>query len=163
MVSLSKKTVSSLTRIGIISLVVYTVGFLFFKVGAYYKTYYEKDRLTQELQIKKNETNRITMQIEVNKKRIENLQNSYMTKEEIDLKIKDIFERMSIFDYKLKFLDSKKMCIDRYVLVTQLTADSENGIKAGEGILSYIGKVQKSEKNDSLYFVNYITIPKENR
>jgi hypothetical protein len=53
------------------------------------------------------------------------------------------------------------MCVDRFILVTQLTSQSEKGIIAGEGILSYIGKVQKSDKNSSIYFVDYVSKAKE--
>lgn len=161
MITLNKKTVSLISKVGLLSLSAYIVGFGVYKTADYYKTYYEKEELTKELQIKINETNNIKKQIAQNKKRIEDLENSYIKKEELDIKIKDIFERMSIFDYKLKFLDSKKMCIDRYVLVAQLSAQSEEGLKAGEGILSYIGKIKQSEQNKSIYFVDYIAQPKE--
>ena len=40
---------------------------------------------------------------------------------------------------------------------------SENGLKAAEGILSYIGKIKKHDKNDTIYFVDYISTPKENK
>ncbi len=163
MVSISKKTVSLVVKIGFTVLVLYTVGFMFYKIGSYYKTYYEKQKLMQELQIKKNETSSLKRQIKINKARIESVKNSYISKEELGIKIKDIFQRMSVFDYDLRYLDAKQMCVDRYILVTQLTYQSENGKTAGEGILSYIGEVQKSDKNESLYFVDYITKPKGNR
>ena len=53
---------------------------------------------------------------------------------------------MSVLDYELKYLDSKKMCIDRHIIVAQVSAQSENGLKAAEGILSYIGKIKKHDK-----------------
>lgn len=161
MISLSKKTVSNITKIGLASLVVYTLGFAFYKVGTYYKTYFEKEKLLQELQIKKNETNSLKRQIKINQERIENLKASYIKKEELELKMKDIFQRMSLFDYELKFLDAKNMCIDRFVIVAQVSAESENGKKAGEGILSYLGKIKQSEQNDTIYFVDYISQQRE--
>ena len=78
-------------------------------------------------------------------------------------KIKDIYKRMSVLDYNLKFLNSKKMCIDNYIIVTQLTARSKEGLKAGEGILSYLGQMKKSESNNTIYFVNYISKPKDSK
>ena len=161
MISISKKTVSKITKIGLLVFVIYIIGYVFFKTASYYKIYYEKEQLTKELQMKKNETNSLKRQLENTKKRIENTQKQYISKEELDAKIKDIFKRMSVLDYNLKFLDSKKICIDRYVLVTQLTSQSDNGLIAGEGILSYIGEIKKSNKNPSIYFVDYITKSKE--
>lgn len=160
MISISKKTVSLITKIGIAVLIVYSAGFVFYKVGTYYKTYFEKQKLMQELQIKKNETNSLKRQIKLNQEKIQEVKNSYISKDELSVKVKDIFERMSVFDYNLAFLDAKKMCVDRYVLIAQLTYQSEQGKRAGEGILSYIGDMKQSEKNSSLYFVDYITKPK---
>lgn len=157
MISISKKTVSLVTKLGIGLLTIYSVGFLLYKLGTYYKTYTEKERLLQELQIKKNETSSLKRQIKLNEERITNIKNSYISKEELEVKIKDIFKRMSLFDYNLNFLDSKKMCVDRYILITQLTYTSENGKKAGEGILSYIGEIKQSDKNETLYYIDYIT------
>jgi uncharacterized FlaG/YvyC family protein len=161
MISISKKTVSTITKIGLFVFVIYIIGYVFFKTASYYKIYYEKEQLTKELQMKKNETNSLKRQLENTKKRIENTQKQYISKEELDTKIKDIFKRMSILDYNLKFIDSKKMCVDRYVLITQVTAESDKGLIAGEGILSYIGEVKKSDKNPSIYFVDYVTKAKE--
>ena len=161
MISVSNKTVSRITKFGLLALLIYSLGFVFYKMGTYYKIYYEKAELTKELQMKRNETNSLKRQITSTKKKIETVSKSYITKEELDLKIKDIFQRMSVLDYTLKILDSKKMCVDRFILVTQLTSQSEKGIIAGEGILSYIGKVQKSDKNSSIYFVDYVSKAKE--
>ena len=55
------------------------------------------------------------------------------------------------------------MCLDRYIIIAQLTARSEKGIEAGEGILSYLGKIRKSQNNDTLYYVDYIAKPKDKK
>ena len=68
---------------------------------------------------------------------------------------------MSVFDYELNLLESKKMCIDRYVLITQLVSSSPEGLQAGEGILSYLGQIKKHETNKQVYFVDYISKPKD--
>ena len=163
MISISKKTVSKITKIGLLVFVAYVIGYIFFKTASYYKIYYEKEQLTKELQMKKNETNSLKRQVENTKKRIENTQKQYISKEELDSKIKDIFKRMSVLDYNIKFIDSKRMCVDRYVLVAQITAQSDNGLIAGEGILSYIGEMKKSDKNPSIYFVDYVTKVRETK
>lgn len=163
MISISNKKLSKISKVVFAVLISYSLLFIFYRAIEYYKVYFEKQELTMQLQIKKNETENLKKGIELEKKRKESLEQSYMTKEEIDNKVKDIFSRMSIFDYELNYLDSKKMCIDRYVLVVNVNTQSENGKKAAEGILSYIGEVKKSDKEESIYYVDYLTKPKENQ
>lgn len=161
MISLSSKTVSNLSKIGLIVLVIYSVGLLIYKTGVYYTISAEKEKLTLLLQEKKAETNNLKKEVKLSKEKIEILEKEYIRKEELEPKIKEIFSRMSILDYELKYLDSKKMCIDRYLIITQVTAESENGLKAALGILSYIGKIKKHDENDTIYFVDYISAKKE--
>lgn len=161
MISLSSKTVSNLSKIGLIVLVIYSVGFLIYKTGVYYTISAEKEKLTLLLQEKKAETNNLKKEVKLSKEKIEILEKEYIRKEELEPKIKEIFSRMSILDYELKYLDSKKMCIDRYLIITQVTAESENGLKAALGILSYIGKIKKHDENDTIYFIDYISAKKE--
>lgn len=68
---------------------------------------------------------------------------------------------MSILDYNLKFVDSKKMCIDRYVIIAEVSAQSEDGLQAAEGILSFLGAIKKSDNNDSIYYIDYTSKPRE--
>ena len=161
MISISNKTVSYISKIGLSILGVYVIGFLAYKTIIYYKIANEKEQLEIVLQEKRNETNNLKNNVELSKKKIETLEKQYITKEELEIKVKDIFSRMSVLDYELKYLDSKKMCIDRHIIIAQVTAQSENGLKAAEGILSYIGKIKKHDTNDSIYFVDYISTPKE--
>lgn len=161
MISLSSKTVSNLSKMGLIVLVIYSIGLLIYKTGVYYTISAEKEKLTLLLQEKKAETNNLKKEVKLSKEKIEILEKEYIRKEELEPKIKEIFSRMSILDYELKYLDSKKMCIDRYLIITQVTAESENGLKAALGILSYIGKIKKHDENDTIYFVDYISAKKE--
>ncbi len=163
MISISNKTVSYISKIGLSILGVYVIGFLAYKTIIYYKMANEKEQLEIVLQEKRNETNSLKNNVELSKKKIETLEKQYITKEELEIKVKDIFARMSVLDYELQYLDSKKMCIDRHIIVVSLSAQSEGGIRAAEGILSYIGEIKKHETNDSIYFVNYISTPKEIR
>ena len=163
MISISNKTVSYISKFGLAFLGIYTIGFLAYKTIIYFKIANEKEILTQVLQEKRAETDNLKKQVELSKKKIETLEKHYIGKEELESKVKDIFSRMSVFDYDLKYLDSKKMCIDRYLIVTQVSAQSENGLKAALGILSYIGKTKKHEQNDTIYFIDYISMPKENK
>lgn len=161
MISISNKTLSRITKICIFVLITYSVGFLIYKTILYFKISFEKDNLTIVLQEKKAQTDNLKKQVELSKKKIEIVEKEYINKEELETKVKDIFSRMSVFDYQLKYLDSKKMCVDRYLIVTQVTAQSENGLQAALGILSYIGKIKKHDQNETIYFVDYISTPKE--
>jgi hypothetical protein len=161
MISLSGKKVSIIGKLTLIILVVYSLGFVAYRAITFYKIYFEKETLTEQLQVKRNETNSLKRQVELSKKKIEDTEKLYISKEELETKVKDIFGRMSILDYNLKYIDSKKMCLDRYIIISQVSAQSEDGLKAAEGILAYIGSVKKSEKNDTIYFVDYITKEKE--
>lgn len=161
MISISNKVIKNGSKLIISTLVIYSIVYVGFKALNYYKTYYEKEKLTNELQIKRDETISLKTRANEAKKRIEDLEKSYITKEEIETKVKDIFSRMSLVDYQLDFVDSKKMCIDRFIIISRVHAKSENGLKAAEGILSYLGEIKKSDKDESLYFVNYISKPRE--
>lgn len=161
MISINNKRFKLIIKVGLIIFVAYVIGFFFFKLASFFKIVYEKEKLTKELQIKKQETLSLKRKVVNKKEKMKEIESSYIKKEELDSKIKDIYKRMSVLDYNLKYLNSKKMCIDNYIIVTQLTARSEKGLKAGEGILSYLGEMRKSEKNDTIYFVNYISKPKD--
>ena len=161
MISINNKRYKLIIKLALFVLVVYVVGFFFFQLANYFKVSFEKDKLTKELQMKKQETISLKRQVVKKQNKMKEIESRFIKKEEIDKKVKDIFQRMSVLDYNLKYLNSKKMCIDNYILVTQLTARSEEGLKAGEGILSYLGEMKKSEQNNTIYFVNYISKPKD--
>lgn len=163
MISIANKTVSYISKVGLTILVGYTILFLAYKTIIYYKIAIEKEQLEVVLQEKRVETNNLKSKVEASKNKIEAVEKQYITKEELETKVKDIFGRMSILDYEIKYLDSKKMCLDRYLIVTQVNAETEKGLQAAEGILSYIGKIKKSEKNDSIYFVDYVSKAREMR
>lgn len=161
MISISNKTVSYISRVGLTILAIYTVGFFAYKTIIYYKIAFEKEQLEVVLQEKRTETNNLKSKVEASKNKTETIEKQYISKEELETKVKDIFQRMSVLDYEIQYLDSKKMCLDRYLIVTQVSAQSEKGLQAAEGILSYIGSIKKSDKNESIYFVDYVSKPKE--
>lgn len=161
MISISNKRLSKVSKLILVVIIGYSSVFMLYRAITYYKIYFEKEELLAEIQIKRNETDSLKRGIELVKKKKTDLEKSYMTKEEIDTKIKDIFSRMSIFDYELNFIDSKKMCIDRYVLVVNVNAQSDNGKRAAEGILSYIGELKQSDKDATIYYVDYLSKPRE--
>lgn len=160
MISISNKKLSLISKTTIIVLILYTLGFISFRAISYYKIYIEKEALTNDLQLKRNETASLKRLVDNSKKKIDDIEKSYITKEELEPKVKEIFQRMSILDYELKYVDAQKMCLDRFIIVSQVTAQSENGLKAAEGILGYIGNIKKSDNNATIYFVDYISKPK---
>ena len=161
MISISNKRVSTISKLTLIILVVYSLGYVAYRAITFYKIYFEKQNLTEQLQTKRNETISLKRQVENVKKQIIDTENKYITKEELIPKIKEIFERMSVLDFNLKYIDVQKICLDRHIIVSQISAQSEEGLKAALGILSYLGPVKKSEKNDTIYFVDYISKAKE--
>jgi hypothetical protein len=160
MISISNKRISLISKITISILILYILAFFSHRVITYYKVYFEKEALTNDLQLKMNETASLKRKVENSKKKVDDIEKSYITKEELEPKVKEIFQRMSILDYDLKFLDAQKMCIDRFIIISQVNTQSEDGLKAAEGILGYIGNIKKSDKNDTIYFVDYISKPK---
>ena len=157
MISIANKTVSYISKIGLTILGVYTIGFFAYKTIIYYKIAFEKEQLEIVLQEKRTETNNLKSKVEASKNKTEAVEKRYISKEELEIKVKEIFQRMSVLDYEIQYLDSKKMCLDRYLIVTQVSAQSQKGLQAAEGILSYIGNIKKSDQNDSIYFVDYVS------
>lgn len=157
MISISNKNMSLFVKLGLIIITIYILGFIAFKAASYYRTIYQKEVLTKELNEKKLQTSSLKQKVKEMKEKTQLVKDSYITKDELEIKVKDIFKRYSLLDYDLKYLDAKEMCVDRYILVTQLVASSEKGLKAGEGILSYIGSMKKSESNETIYFIDYVS------
>lgn len=155
MISISKNKLSKLTKIGLGVLVVYTVGFLALKTVSFIKYYYEKEQLTLEIKEKQEKSVEMKQKIDNMKVKLENVQKAYISQDELEQKLKGIFSRLSLSDYKLRYVTSTKLCIDRYAIMVELNATTSNGLKAGEGILSYLGKITKSKDKDNIYFVDY--------
>lgn len=156
MISISKKKFSFILKTGFSFLALYSATFAANKTFDYYKTSQEKLILEKELQLKKDERNKINIQVAEVERNIKEIKNRYISKEDLDLKIKKIFKRMSVLDYNLSYVDSKQICVDRYILVTRITANSQKGLNAAEGILSYLGKYKQSNNDSSFYYVDYL-------
>lgn len=161
MISINSNKLKSLSKIAILLLVLYIIGFTVLKAATYYQTQKKKEYLAQELQNKKIEYSKLKLEVNKVKQKSQEVKDSYIKKDEIKDKVSEIFKRMSVFDYNLKYLDAKEMCVDRHIIIAQLTASSQKGIVAGEGILSYLGEIRKSDTNETLYFIDYISKPKE--
>lgn len=161
MISIHPKLVSKITKLVLIGLAIYTMLFILFKAISYFQSVKQKENLVRDIQIQKEQTDILKNRVNEVKKKIENLEKVYIQKEELEVKIKDIFQRMSFIDFQLNYVDVRKMCVDRYIIVARADYQSEKGLKAVEGILSYLGEIKKSENDENLYFVNYIAKPRQ--
>lgn len=161
MISIHPKLVSKITKLVLIGLAIYTMLFILFKAISYFQSVKQKENLVRDIQIQKEQTDILKNRVNEVKKKIENLEKVYIQKEELEVKIKDIFQRMSFIDFQLNYIDTRKMCVDRYIIVARADYQSEKGLKAVEGILSYLGEIKKSENDENLYFVNYIAKPRQ--
>lgn len=74
MISISNKTIANTSKLIISILVIYTLVYVGFKAMNYYKSYYEKEKLTNDLQLKRDETNSLKTKANESKKRIEDLE-----------------------------------------------------------------------------------------
>ncbi|WP_198304238.1 hypothetical protein [Arcobacter vandammei] len=161
MISISNNSLKKIAKYVVVAIVAYSVYFMASTVAEYYQAYKDKEKLTNELQIKRDETTAIKQKINSLKDKIKVVQESYIKEDELRTRVSEIFDRVSLIDYQLKLLDVKNECIDRHILVAKLYAKSENGYKAGEGIFNYLGETIRSEQDENLYFINYISRPRE--
>lgn len=160
MISINKNRLTAFSKVAILLLFLYVLGFTVLKAATYYQTQKKKEYLAKDLETKKIEYSQLKLEVKKVKQETQNVKDSYISKDEIKTRVSEIFKRMSVFDYTLKYLDAKQMCVDRHVIIAQLTASSPKGVVAGEGILSYLGEIRKSDTNETLYFVDYISKPK---
>ncbi|WP_419764066.1 MAG: hypothetical protein ACNI28_09755 [Arcobacter sp.] len=156
MISVSKNRLLKIIKIGLIILSLYMVGFFSTKAITFVRYYYEKKELTKAISDNKIKIAMFKQKNEESIQQINDLKSKYTTQEALAKKLKGIFYRMSLPDYNLKYITSTQLCINRYAIMVQLNTNSSNGLKAGEGILSYLGKIHKSAKKDNIYFVDYI-------
>jgi len=163
MISLSKKRIIKISKLSIILFLVYILFFFLISGFEYYKMYNEKVSLTKELDEKREVTNRIKDNIQNIKDKTNLVKSSYASKEEIDKKLKSIFNNFSLVDYNLSLIDTKQMCIDRYILIVDLESTTELGKIAGKRILEYLGEVKQRDEFENIYFVDYIQKPRGNR
>ena len=114
------------------------------------------ESLKTQIELQKNSNDHLINKTKNFQRKTKETIESYATTEEIETRLKDIFKRMSILDYELILLTTKKMCIDRHVLVARLDYKNQNAKKAGLGILNYLGTTKQSLKDENVYFVDYI-------
>lgn len=160
MISISNNSLKKYSKIIVLAMIAYSFFFMTSSVIEYYQSYKDKEKLTNELQLKRDETSSLKQKITDLKEKTKRVQESYIKQDELKTRVAEIFDRVSLLDYQLKLLDAKPMCIDRHILVVSLFANSEDGYKAGEGILNYLGTTAKSDSGENLYFVNYIAKPR---
>ena len=156
MISIKKKNHTKLIKLLITVFVLVVV--LFFCKQAYITIANKQkiENLTAQISTQKSTNNNLISKTTQLTKKIDEVKKSYPTTEELEEKLNGIFKRMSILDYQLALLGTKKICIDRHVLITKLESKTKNGAKAALGILNYLGKTKQSDKDENIYFVDYV-------
>ena len=72
MISISNKRISLISKITISVLILYILAFFSHRIVIYYKVYFEKEALTNDLQLKRNETASLKRLVDNSKKKIDN-------------------------------------------------------------------------------------------
>lgn len=161
-ISISENRLFKIIKIGLILLSLYSFTFCAIKTIAFIQYYYEKKLLKQSIATNKAKIETLKQKDKIAVQKLNTLKESYLSQDDLSKKLQGIFVRMSLPDYRLQYITSTQMCIDRYAIMVQLDAKNPNGLKAGKGILSYLGKIQKSKQEESVYFIDYILKAKGN-
>lgn len=156
MISIKKRNHTKLIKLLITVFVLVVV--LFFGKQAYITIANKQkiENLTSQIAIQKSTNNNLISKTSQLTKKIDEVKKLYPTTEELEDKLNRIFKRMSILDHQLILLGTKKICVDRHVLITKLESKTKNGKKAALGILNYLGKTKQSDKDENIYFVDYV-------
>ena len=101
MISVSGKSLKNITKIVVIGVFTYSLLYLASTLKEYYETYIEKERLTIELQVRKDETLAVKEKINKTKEDIQKVENSYLKQDELANKVIEIFKRVSLLDYQI--------------------------------------------------------------
>lgn len=156
MINLSKERLILLTKIILGIIIVYTLIISSMKLYVAYQLSKKTNTIIEEIKLKKSHSKKTKQRVHDIQNKITLLNNNYKSKKELEEQISIVFERVSILDYNIQLLDTKKMCIDRYFLVTSITANSEEDKKSALSIISYLGNVHQNQENENLYFIDFI-------
>ncbi len=160
MIAISKRNLKKIIKISLLLFLVYTVFYIAFKVFDYYVSYNKLEKLKTQVVQQQKQIDDYKLKSRLKKAQIDKIQKSYASQKQIEEKVRAIFSRMSILNYKLKLLKTNKICLNKYALVVKLSSDEQSGIEAGEKILSYIGKYKRYKDSD-IYVVEYNLEAKE--
>ena len=146
-------------KVLIIGLLTYIIG-----VGSYliFHNYQQKNEILQknknlsfQLQEITNKNNMTIKQITQKVDEISKIEKNYDSQENIEIKLKRIFKRLSIKN-TLTLVSLKKLCIDHYIIVTKLDSKNQESINNFKKILSHLGEVKQSNKDKSILYIDYI-------
>ena len=162
MIGINNKKLFYMIKVGIVILVAYILVFIALQGIKYINIINSQNQILQEIESIKEQTEQVKARLENSKKQFAIIEESYIKQDELETRIKGIFERMSVLDFEIRLVTLKQLCVDRYIFMVQILSYSEEGRKAAHGILSYLGNVQLSADNDTLYYVDYVVAKKEN-
>ncbi len=113
----------------------------------------KKLQLELENSIKRN----IVLVEEIKKKvnQITLIEKSYDTQENVEIKLKRIFKRLSLRD-TITLQSINKICIDHYIIVARVDSNNQDIIENFRKILSHLGKVKQSDTNKNILYIDYI-------
>ena len=155
MISIKKEKHKSLVKILFGLILVFILLFVIKNVYIVVINKSKIEKLSADVSTQQKKNDDLIAKTKDLRQKISSVKSSYESTEKIEEKLNKIFQRMSVLDYNLVLLGTKKMCIDRHILVARLSAKTEDGQKAALGILNYLGTTKQSLKDESVYFVNY--------
>lgn len=142
------------------------VSIVFFLLKETYLNFKNKSdirKIQKQIEEKKKSSDELLSKTIQLKEDVIKIKDLYPSTKEIDEKLRKVFTRMSLLDYQLFLMELKSLCIDRHIIVARIDHTTDAGLKAGLGILNYLGPVQQSDKNPTIFFVDYISEKKDTK
>ena len=155
MISIKNKNLFKLIKLVFIFLFGYSLVFFMQLFYITYQSSEKKDVLLNKIHVLKIEHTALKTNVHKEKGKITLIKKSYLSKEELERKISAIFLRLNFLDFEIVNLASRKMCINRYILINKIKAKDEKALKAAQHVLSFLGESVVSKNDSSIYYVNY--------
>lgn len=83
------------------------------------------------------------------------LEKSYDTQENVEIKITRILKRLSLRD-KITLQSLNKISIDHYIIVVNVETTNGDVIESFVKILSHLGAVKQSDSNKNILYIDFI-------
>ncbi len=153
---LNKHILFKISLYGFFLLFLYSGIFLVHSFYTQYKLAQINSQIESNLRLKKLENKNLSQRNKRLSIKIKSIKASYLTQKELEEKITGIYERMSLLNYNISLIKSQKMCINHYILVNQVSANTKEGTKEAFELLSFLGTTKQSSSNESIYFLDLV-------
>lgn len=157
MFSINQKTVNKITFLFITILITYLSYFASIKYQEYKTSVVLKKNLIEIDRLKKLSFDKM---MKVNEEYL-NLNKVYGSEDDVKDNLKEIFVKLSNKNNYIQLISLKKLCIDRYLVIINLTSYNEEYITMVNGFFNKLGQTVQSKKNDKIYYIDYIINTKE--